>query len=292
MVPRVTWLLLPACSAPATMARGGVDTAPGGAAPVEDTAWMSYPSDAPQPELSRDDVEAILQAIAAQGSFNTQDIINAYKAVMDMGDDHCPFGLPYMLSDVQGCTSLEGYDFAGIAWLTEFDWDPRTGEPTAYFHGGDFAVTAPSGAQMAGGGELLVEATDVDDGREMTVDFKGTWIDEADDGWLGAGVSGVLTATIIERASTHQATLDGGLAMGSTALDFQNLVFDMDPSCASRLRGTLAVRDSRGHWTDWQLGDDCDACGEVYFRGAVDLGELCMELDEWATASYTGWLPH
>lgn len=290
MLPVLAWLLPLAC-APTADAPAGPATA-GDGATSEDTAWMSYPAAGPTPELTPDDVGAILSAIAAQGGFNTQDIINAYHSAMSMGDELCPIGLTDMLNDVQGCTSRDGYNFAGIAWLTEFAWDPPSGIPIDYFHGGDFVITTPDGRRMAGGGELLVEAVDVEDGREMTVDFKGSWVDERDDGWLGGGVSGVLAATVRERASEHSATLDGGLAMGSTALDFQDLVFDMEPECPGGLRGTIAVRDARGYWTDWRLGDDCDACGAVLFHGDVDLGELCLELDAWAAASYAGWLPH
>jgi hypothetical protein len=292
MAPLMVWLLSFGCT-PHGASQATPLHPPAEASPsIEDTAWMSYPSDEPQPELSAEELGEAIQAVAALGGFNTQDIINAYHSAWAKGDEHCPFGLTDLLTDIQGCTSLDGYHFAGIGWLTEFEWDPGTGIPIDYYHGGDFTITAPDGRRMAGGGELLVEATDVDDGREMSVDFKGSWVDETDDGWLGGGVSGVLQATVVERTSDHSATLDGGLSIGGTALDFQSLVFDMDPECGGGLRGTMAVRDTRGYWTAWQLGDDCDACGELSFRDTTDLGELCVELDAWATASYAGWLPH
>jgi hypothetical protein len=259
--------------------------------PTEDTAWMSYPSTQPTPSLSLDDVSATLTEVAGYGSVNTLDIAYAFQAVMEHGGDACPSGVALSFSLVLGCTTQEGWTYAGIAWLDVTEADPISGAPLTYYLGGDFEIQDPDGGSFEGGGETTVTTTRSDGRLESEISYKGTWRDDSDKGWLGRGISGVFEATVVNSDDEHLATLDGGLAIGDKVMNFDNTVFD-DLDCPSGLKGTIGVRDDQGYWYEWRLGDDCDECGDVVFHGEQEMGELCLDVSQWANATYVSWLPH
>lgn len=286
------WALLLAaggCSGGGLPDPSGADT--GASRPTEDTAWMSYPANEPSPTWSLEDVSAALSVVTGYGAVNTLDIAYAYQAAMDHADASCPGGPGLSIDLILGCTTDEGWTYAGIAWLDITSEDEISGAPLSYKQGGDFEIQYPDGGSFEGGGETTVTTTRTEGRQESEVDFKGTWRDDSDDGWLGAGISGVFEATVINTEDEHSATLDGGLTIGDSTLNFDRTIFG-DLDCPAGVQGAIGLRDDKGYWYEWQLGDDCDECGDVVFHGDQEMGELCLDVSTWAAATYLNWLPH
>lgn len=132
-----------------------------------------------------------------------------------------------------------------------------------------------TGGLVEGGGavSLLVEHR----GESMAIEsrFGGHFVDPAFDGLIGAGVSGMMTATgSFVRHDGYEGILDGSTAGGGAMVDLEDITFTRKCTGPS---GTLSVRDPSGGWWRVDLPDDCGGCGPLSWNDEV-VGESCAGL--------------
>lgn len=279
-----------ACS-DSTCASGCEDS---GGVELEDTGAMVYSTDDPAPLWTADEVGQQLEALVTYGPPNPVEIAETYVRVMAEGDALCPGDLRD-LGQILGCTAENGYYYSGIAWLEISQVTELEGHEVLldWYHGGDFEILRADGTRFAGGGDLdyasePLEEDDTDagpiDGLLTTFTVAGTWVDTGQRGWLGQGFSGVYTGEITLDGPDYAMSINGGVGLGELDLNFVNVGWSTAGACHGATTGRIQIRDARGFWYDWDLGDDCDGCGPVVFHQDQDLGELCLDLDDWGGA--------
>lgn len=253
-------------------------------APAEDTVAMSWSTEEPAPLLDAEAVAAALEAVVALGAPSGYDIAMAWLAHLDSGDPACPGDEAFMEFPAEGCTASSGAYFSGIGWyeVTEAEVGAE-GElvELSFYHGGDFAILDPEGARFAGGGELRSSTTTEGATRTVALHMEGSWVEEGREGWLGAGFSAVYEGEVLLAPGELSVTITGGLGVGEADLFLDGLAWSSAGDCAGQLRGALGLRDARGYWTRWELGERCDGCGALTFHDDQDLGELCLDLSAW-----------
>lgn len=247
----------------------------------EDTAAMVYSTEDPDPVWTADDVGARITELMSYGAPNPVDIADAFARIMSEGDELCP-GDPFTLVNAP-CSAADGSYYQGIGWLYVAD-RVRIADadiPATWYHGGDFEILRASGARFAGGGDLKYTTEFGDSQATTTFIVKGTWEDATREDWLGAAFSGVYTGVVSREVDAWSFTINGGIGVGDLDTQFVNVSWSSAEPCLGAPTGTIEVRDARGYWYAWDLGDDCDACGPVTFHQDQDLGELCLDLSEW-----------
>ncbi len=277
----LSWLVaLLACTPAAQPVELGEEAA-------EDTAAMVFDAEPPEPLWTADELGVALTRIMAIGAPNPIDIAQAFLDLMSRGDLICPGDDEYMLVPPEGCETAIGYRFTGVGWYESgqtYELEDGSRVDADFGHNGDYEITRPDGSRLTGGGGLAY-TTEYAGGASVTstFDLHGSFKDEGREDWLAVGFSGVFEAVVY----TSQ---DGGWAYGATGGiglgDGDDLFLDgarwaSDDACAGRLSGSIHLRDARGFWTEWALGDDCDDCGEVIFHESQSLGELCLETTAW-----------
>lgn len=260
---------------------------------IEDTAAMSYSAEDPEPILTAEGFGQLVGRLLEMGGPNPVDIAYAFLVIMSEGDEDCPAS-DYNLGQVLGCTSDNGNFYSGIGWyilMEAVTQEDGTDVPISWYHGGDFEILRPTGERVAGGGDLLYETTVGDETSITTFTVAGTWVDESRTDWLGATFSGVYVGELIQDGDDFSFTMDGGVGVEKLDFNFVDLSWDTQGECAGAPTGAIQIRDERGYWYSWELGDDCDACGDVSFHGDQDLGELCMDLTDWGVKLATSSAP-
>lgn len=254
---------------------------------AEDTAAMVYTGGDPDPPWTAEEFGEELSTLMAMGAPNPIDICDVFQTIMTYGDEDCP-GDPLNLSTIpEGCDTDEGFHYAGIGWYYAADWirfEDGTQIDLTFSHGGDFEILYPGGQRFAGGGGMSYESQRSDDELEIITDFEvhGSWIDSTRSDWLGAGFSGVYEATVSNYgAGEYGFTATGGIGVGEYDMLLDGVTWDTTDACAGKLSGAVELRDADGYWTRWDVGDDCDDCGEVVFHGDTELGELCLDTTDW-----------
>lgn len=259
----------------------------------EDTAAMVYSTDEPPPLWTLDEVGQQLETLLSFGAPNPVDISETYQRVMAEGDELCP-GDPRDLGQILGCTAENGYFYSGIAWLEVSETTQVEDHEVLldWYHGGDFEILRTDGTRFAGGGDLEydtepLEEEDADtpiDGGLTTFTVAGTWVDDSQSGWMGQGFSGVYTGELTVSGPDYALSINGGVAVGELDLNFVEMGWSTAGDCQGATTGAVQLRDARGYWYEWDLGVDCDGCGQVIFHQDQDLGELCLDLDDWGGA--------
>lgn len=272
----------------------GPDCAP--ARGSDDTAAMVYAVETPEPAWTAEELGAELEAFTALGAPNPAELGEVFLAAMQAGDENCPGENVYALETApEGCDTEDGYHFAGIGWFQFEDFvQGEDGEPVVFdfSHGGDFEILRPDGTRLAGGGGIAYSSELGEGETDTSIELHGSWIDDARRDWLGVGFSGVYEAAVHEAGPEHWSfAIDGGLGLGGRILSFDDVSWDVDACPDGSPRGTFAMRDDRGYWTAWDVGDDCDGCGTVTFHDDVDLGELCLDLSAWGRLLYYMSIP-
>lgn len=266
------WLL--ACAAPST------DTAERDL--TADDAWGSLiaPEDASAP-WDAATVEDIVARALRFGVPHPLDQLNAYLPLLAHGDASCP-GAEFAEGFVQlsGCTTDDGYTFRGAAGVARADDrvtqsdGRRVGTWSMQFQPADFVVLRPDGSGLrAGGAPMLLVQTDAR-GRRWSSTVGGTWRDEADAGWLGAGYSGMLITQGLDEGVARQV-FEGPMGVGDAHLMFSQLRVEAD--CAGAAGGTLSVRRADGAWASvsWT---GCAPCGAAVDDDGVAFGDACPDL--------------
>lgn len=264
---------------------------PRGSAPTpEDTAAMVYSTEDPEPLLTVDDVRDILVGFISPGVPNPDEIAENYARVMALGDATCPGDSLNLYFPEQGCETPEGYYFAGIGWYdVGASGESEEGDlvELSFAHGGDFEILFPDGRRFAGGGDIEYDSVWGDDTIESSFTVLGSWVDESQANWLGRGFSGAYEGYVRTGRDRWAISITGGLGVGGTRVYLDHATWDSEDACEGALSGAIHVRDARGYWTVWDLGDDCDTCGRVLFHEDNDLGELCLDMDAWGRLFYT-----
>lgn len=253
-----------------------------------DSDRMHYDYDGGTSSWSLDDLEAAIGAFTEQGTPGPYALGQHMLDAMERGDETCPGeGLSFEL--LQPCTSRSGFTFFGIGWTLEEERDEATGLVTAYRHGADLEFLDPDGKRYFGAGEVEAAVEVFEDGSlTFTHEGSGSWQDELDTGWLGSGISLAYTMEG-EQDPGGQRTMrwSGGLGIGAHTVAFDD--FGWTDTCGGPL-GTLQVRDPDGYWLSWTPESDCAPCGTASADGQ-DLGELCLDLEDWGEAMLAAWGP-
>lgn len=255
------------------------------AAETEDTAAMVYSTEAPEPLWTAEEFGENLARIQAIGAPNPIDIGDAFVEIMAQGDEDCPGNGNELTTIPAGCDTDDGYHFAGIGWYyanESVTFEDGSTLDLSFSHGGDFEIIRPNGLRFAGGGGMAYITTPEESGLSTSFDIHGSWVDEQRLDWLVTGFSGVFEATVTRGDNGDWSyTATGGMGMGDDHISLTNATWDSTDACEGRMSGSISVRDERGYWTEWQVGDDCDDCGEVVFHEDTDLGEYCMDTTAW-----------
>ncbi len=252
--------------------------------PEADTgsAVPTFLAEDPEPDLTLEALTTMILQPFGRGTPNGRALRDTYLAMMAMGDADCPGSTTNITQDfVLGCTAASGYYYSGVCMYGVIEAQDGAGNRTSIWGlGGDFELADPDGAYFAAGGGVTWEGRTAPDGSQtFTSNIRGTWQDEAQANWLGDGLSCLVDIYGGQTAAgAHYVTVDGGIAVGDVDLYFDALTWDWSGACAGAPTGELRFRDTRGYWYAWNLGDDCDPCGEVVFHDAVSLGELCLDL--------------
>ncbi len=266
------WLL--ACVAPP------MDTAVRDLTADDDWGALIEPDEAP----ALWDVATVEDIVARALRFGVPhplDQLDAYLPLLAHGDASCP-GAEFAEGFVQlsGCTTDDGYTFRGAAGIARADDrvtqqdGRRLGAWSMQFQPADFVILRPDGTGLrAGGAPMLLVQSDTR-GRRWNSTVGGTWRDEADAGWLGAGFSGMLLAQGSDEGVARQV-FEGPVGVGDAHLAFSQLRIEAD--CEGAAGGTLSVRRSDGAWAHLSWAG-CSRCVTAMNDEGAAIGEACPDL--------------
>jgi hypothetical protein len=277
-------------------------------------SWTESPQAAdPEPIWSVEEVGAELQHFMDQGVPGGRVIAEVFGELMSHGEGPCPGAPLALVNTYLGCETPEGYYYSGVGWLFYALKRASDGVALEWVHGGDFELGRPDGSTFSGGGDMyhvpvvaesgpVVPDGSLQTGSESdlleaagtverwSVDFHGSWADSSRDDWL-ENFSGIIRAEGREDRSTGERLLwiHGGLAVDDVDLFYDQTLWYGDDRCTQGVVGTIRLRDPRGYWFSWELGEDCDACGELTFHQDQSMGELCVDLSEYSRQTYEAW---
>ena len=245
----------------------------------------AYETETPEPEWSATEVGEILAATFSQGPPDPFLVGDTFLDLMAEGDATCPGDTAFLNDDnLLGCTAESGHYYAGIAWHEELVNEDEGA--TFWTHGGDYEILRPDGSGLRGGGAMhhrVVVNGENPDKSAFELGLQGSWHDDAAVGWLGEGFSGVFLAEGKRNIEIRHLEIAGGIAVGERDLHLE-LAWDMTGVCGTTAMGSIHLRDDRGYWYTWELGEDCDTCGQVTFHEIQELGELCLDFQDYTDA--------
>lgn len=292
------WSILSGCVGEAACPNGEGCSGDSAAAGFDDTAVMVYSPDEAEPEWTAEQIGEQIQNFVDLGIPNGLDVGLAFFELMSLGDGTCPEGDDpgTLITMPEGCDTVDGYHYAGIGWFNAIQGSIGEQDDmiTSWSHGGDFEILRPDGSAFAGGGGMSFLSEPLDDGSYTFFgDVHGSWLDETRTDWLGLSYSSVIEYDGGSGGTEDSYWLNivGGVGVGDQKLHFNDVSWDTEGTCAGVMTGAIHVRDSRGYWYVWDVGDDCDTCGTVTFHTSVDLGELCMDLTDYGAAYYLKMAP-
>ncbi|MDP2312031.1 MAG: hypothetical protein Q8P41_03935 [Pseudomonadota bacterium] len=279
-------VLLASCAEPDAPCADDCDTA--AEPPIGDTGVPIYVQEDPLPEMTAEDVGAALTEVLAHGFPNGPMLRDIYLGMMAEGDESCPGSETIITEEyILGCVAPSGYYYSGVCVYEGFEITDETGSTASWGLGGDFLLKYPSGAVFeAGGGATYMGHVGPDGSQSFESTLRGTWADESSDLWVGEGFSGLFEASGGTTGGQPWLNVHGGVAVGDADLFFDEVAWDWGGACAGKPVGAVHLRDPRGYWYVWTLGDDCDTCGNVVFHDEIELGELCLDLESLGTDAW------
>lgn len=211
------------------------------------------------------EAEAALQAGLDAGLAEPLLLAERWRDAIDTGSGGgCPGSGGYsLIRGVRGCTSTEGYTFAGPA-----DW---TSDGDSFRLEVDSYILRPEGSLLSYNGDIRYDWGEIDGTLTWRGDVQGSFVDDDAEGWLGRGASVDLLAKGTGAGDSAEVLLSGGCSVGVETVLFESLVWD--PTCGAS--GTLATLDGAGR--AYRLSLDCSPCGTVS-QGTLDLGQACLDL--------------
>jgi hypothetical protein len=219
--------------------------------------------DVPEPAWNASEVEAEIAAGLALGMPDPITARDSFFGLFTGADGQCPQGSGYSITSFTGCTSSQGYTYAGMSVYQE---DGRGG----FVLSTDLYIIDASGRRFTGAGQASFGISEY--GLQANMD--GIWGYEGEEGWLGQIPGFNLSVSLGE-----DFYLQGGLGIGGHYLAFLPLI--QLEGCEGAT-GILEVRDPGGLWYRLDFGEGCSECAEVSYEGE-SLGKLCPDLSQiWA----------
>jgi hypothetical protein len=261
------------------------DTADG----AGDTSVEFYDYEPPSPEWTAGEARDAIEAALDGRRVTPWDVLDTYRLLVSLGTTNCP-GPDGNFEQITGCTTADGYTYAGIAGYSGQDGsvgEPQVVQGTLY---GDFEILTPDGLRFAeGGGASAVSTTDATKAEDTFSGLlRGTFVYEGGGVSFADGYSALLYIDAGRSSHGNWLTLDGGAGMDGTDIRFDALSVNAIGVCSAGASGAVEVRAPSGHWYTLTFSDDCTSCGPVTF-GGVKLGNECLDLDGFALA-YTALL--
>jgi len=232
------------------------------------------------PPWSTADVETKLNQALSLSWPAPATIRDAYLDAMSHGDGSCP-GSTVELTDpvtaMQGCTASSGWSYQGHSTYSA-SGTIGLDNTANWWISADFQIQNPQDEALIGGGGVMLSYQQTpSDTAEYVVELYGTWIDESRSGWLGEGISAVLTTQVTQTSSAPMVSLNGGLTSMATSLHFRDLILNGEE--CSGPSGTVGIHDEISSWYWIEL--DCSPCGQLR-HGDQALGEACISIDDLA----------
>lgn len=248
-----------------------------------DTAGSGVTVEEPIPGWSADAVVAAVDDALGTGFPDPFVPQEAYFARMALGDAWCP-GDDVQLTDsvLYGCMTEGGTWFEGIAEFQRVEGEAAASMGLSVFEvlAGDFIITTVDGLSLrVGGGALWTRS--LPDGATpgpWSMEFGGSWTDEAREDWLGQGASMVLYVEGTAPEAGGELWIDGGVGIGDHDLFFEDLSWT--PETCALPAGRVSVRGPDTWWYTLDYPVGCGGCAAVRFQDGQRLGEHCGSLDD------------
>ncbi len=222
-----------------------------------------------------DQVQTGLQDNARLGFAGAEQIRGTFLDFIAQGDESCPPGGSNF--GASHCMAASGVAFSGISIFQDSSSVVDASTIRQWTHVGDYVLTRVDGTRFESGGGLVSQATIGEDEALVSLNLRGSWVDEgATPGWFREGVSWLVLAEGRRDLAGAELVVDGGITT-ERALFFEGTRFSSEQDCP--ISGGLRVQGDDGYWYTWQA--DCDGCGGVSFQDGTDLGEICPDLGLW-----------
>lgn len=253
-----------------------------------DDTWSVEGADGPgAPQWTAEEVGARIDLATSLGIPEPLSVLAVYTELLSHGDDACPGGeFAGGFVTLEGCTSEQGYRFAGSAGLAIEDerageGDDWTGLVSLASAPADYVITRPDGRALEVGGIFRLVLVRAEGQREWRSRLAGTYVDPAAGGWLAPGFSGALQLAGVGEGAAAVQTADGSLGVLGVAIDVSQLVVAPGVCADGFLGGVIRVRQDDATWNVVSLPGECSRCGSVSWEGVEELGEACIDPSPW-----------
>lgn len=230
----------------------------------------------PTPPWTADEVRTRLDSVMTGDWPSPAHLRDTYLSAMSHGDAACP-GSTVELTDpstaMEGCTADSGWHYQGNAVYSAGETPGSTGG-SQWWISADFRITDPEGHLFMGGGGVSMSHMSAGSSVIWHGQVYGTWRDEAQTGWLGDGLSSVLSMSVGGPPGSLLIELDGGLGGKDNDVYFDQLT--LGASGCDGASGLIGLHDGVGYW--YWMDIDCSSCGSLMYA-ETDLGEICLSLD-------------
>jgi len=230
----------------------------------------------PSPPWTAEEVTTRIDEIVGGAWLPPTHLRDTYLEAMSHGDATCP-GSTVEMTDpstaLEACTAGSGWSYQGhTVYMT--NGAMGVDNFANWSLSADFRITNPADQFFTGGGGVLMSYLRAPGGtEEWTAEVYGSWQAEADEGWLGEGMSTMLTMSLSTTDSTQTIEINGGLGVLGSDIFLSEVVIG-GPDC-TETRGSIGLHDGRGYW--YWVALDCGSCGPLTYAGQ-DLGEVCLAL--------------
>jgi hypothetical protein len=224
------------------------------------------------------DTEAALRAfeLALVGAVvEPWELLRAWEAPFVHADAECPGGDGAQIPlDIDGCTAVSGWEFAGIATLER----PEIPGMVAFSLFTDAEIRAPDGQNLTAGGTTSLGWPMVE--GPISLKASGDWA-----GSLGGEAVGEHLSMSLElrgmrgAAGLGEVSLEGSVGRPAFSVFFWGISRDVDCTLGT---GALSVRDPSGGWHRLDL-PDCSGCGELRYEDG-EPAAACLDVGTYLVA--------
>ena len=255
---------------------------------ADDSGWLDSGADTAgplqlTPVWGPDEVKAALDEVLAQGLPEPFTMRSWFFDISHISDGtyaerDCPSQNPTITETeihsywANVCSSDE-YSLNG-GWYYDESYDRSAMNMLAY---GLYSMrgTWASGERIVTGGSFYMSWEASEEGTRSVLKLGGTFQDEKEDGWLGAGISSGIELAGELNGSVMRANLRGSLGVaGESFVQFDDVFIDTN-ACPTGITRDIRVRDPSTIWLRVSFGDTCSECGTLSW-GDEELGEVCV----------------
>lgn len=244
------------------------------------TADTETPDEVPVsvPLWSGPEALAALDAALSSPFPTPRDVGRIYVDYLSHAEGSCPGMDPGTIDMLTGCTTSEGYYYAGIAGFSQVRRTDESGiEIDQCVLSGDLEMFDAGGSRFAIGGVVNdVMITLTDGGVHYEAEYAGTIVYTGPDSPVSGGISALLEISHLSQGGKDTLDIDGGIGTVNAQLAFDAAQFG-SPACPEGFTGAFQIRDPDGHWYVLDYGDACTGCGSLTADGVTDLGEQCFD---------------